>query len=46
MENKERFSHFHVHDGSENPPRNHLALGDVNINIETKTVTALEKYVK
>jgi len=28
MAHREYLQHFHIHDGSENPPRNHLALGD------------------
>lgn len=31
LEHKERLIHFHIHDGSEIPPRNHLALGDGEI---------------
>ena len=26
LENSEKLVHFHIHDGSENPPKNHLAL--------------------
>lgn len=33
MERQERLLHFHIHDGSENPPRNHLALGDGEIDL-------------
>ena len=33
MEHSEKLAHFHIHDGSENPPKNHLALGDGEINI-------------
>ena len=28
MEHKDRLVHFHIHDGTETPPRNHLALGN------------------
>ena len=28
-----KLSHFHIHDGTENPPKNHLALGDGEINL-------------
>ena len=31
MEHEDRLIHFHIHDGSENPPKNHLALGDGEI---------------
>lgn len=33
LEHREKLVHFHIHDGSENPPRNHLALGDGEINL-------------
>ena len=29
-------AHFHIHDGSENPPKNHLALGDGEIDIKER----------
>jgi len=32
-EHTDRLMHFHIHDGSETPPRNHLALGDGEIDI-------------
>jgi sugar phosphate isomerase/epimerase len=28
--------HFHIHDGSEEPPKNHLALGDGEINLHAR----------
>ena len=33
MDHVDRLIHFHIHDGSENPPKNHLALGDGEIDI-------------
>lgn len=33
LEHQERLMHFHIHDGSEVPPKNHLALGDGEIDI-------------
>ena len=33
MEHREKLTHFHIHDGSEKPPRNHLALGDGEIDL-------------
>ena len=33
LEHKDKLSHFHIHDGSENPPKNHLALGDGEIDL-------------
>ncbi|MCR5735534.1 MAG: sugar phosphate isomerase/epimerase [Lachnospiraceae bacterium] len=32
-DHQEKLIHFHIHDGSENPPRNHLALGDGDIDL-------------
>lgn len=36
MEHQEYLVHFHIHDGSEKPPRNHLALGDGEINLRKR----------
>ena len=36
MDRKEHLIHFHIHDGSENPPKNHLALGDGEIDISDR----------
>ena len=36
MEHRERLIHFHIHDGTETPPRNHLALGDGAINLSER----------
>lgn len=33
MEHEEKLIHFHIHDGKENPPKNHLALGDGEIDL-------------
>ena len=33
LEHEHRLMHFHIHDGSENPPKNHLALGDGEIDL-------------
>ena len=30
---RDRLIHFHIHDGTETPPRNHLALGDGEIDL-------------
>ena len=30
---EDRLIHFHIHDGTETPPRNHLALGDGEIDL-------------
>jgi len=33
LERREWLKHFHIHDGTEDPPRNHLALGDGEIDL-------------
>ncbi len=33
LSHKNKLKHFHIHDGRENPPKNHLALGDGEINL-------------
>lgn len=33
MKHENALKHFHIHDGSENPLRNHLALGDGEIDL-------------
>ena len=32
-EHEDKLIHFHIHDGIEKPPKNHLALGDGEIDI-------------
>ena len=36
LEHRERLIHFHIHDGTETPPQNHLALGDGEINLRER----------
>lgn len=36
MSHRSRLVHFHIHDGSETPPRNHLALGDGEIDLRER----------
>ncbi len=33
LRHRDRLRHFHIHDGTEKPPRNHLALGDGAIDL-------------
>ncbi len=42
LKHKERLIHFHIHDGSEAPPRNHLALGSGEIDILSRLKLAEE----
>ena len=36
LEHRDRILHFHIHDGTEAPPRNHLALGDGEIDLRER----------
>ncbi len=36
LEHRERLAHFHIHDGTETPPRNHLALSDGEIDLKDR----------
>ena len=40
MEHKDKLCHFHIHDGSEVPPKNHLALGDGEIDLHDRLMIA------
>ena len=42
MQNVNHLIHFHIHDGSEVPPKNHLALGDGEINLPERLQLAKE----
>ena len=33
LEHRDRLAHFHIHDGTQEPPRDHLALGDGGIDL-------------
>lgn len=41
-----RIIHFHIHDGSETPPKNHLALGDGEINLDERLQLAEERNAR
>ena len=43
MEHRDRLIHFHIHDGTETPPRNHLALGDGEIDLDSRLKLAEER---
>ena len=36
LKNQEKIAHFHIHDGSEKPSRNHLALGHGEIDLKKR----------
>jgi len=42
LAHKDKLKHFHIHDGRENPPKNHLALGDGEINLSERLAMARE----
>ena len=46
MEHSEHLMHFHIHDGSENPPKNHLALGDGEIDLSDRLRLAESKNAR
>lgn len=43
MEHQDKLIHFHIHDGTETPPRNHLALGDGEIDLDARLKLAAER---
>ena len=40
LAHRDRLVHFHIHDGTEDPPRNHLALGDGEIDLMDRLTLA------
>jgi sugar phosphate isomerase/epimerase len=42
-EHRDRLVHFHIHDGTETPPKNHLALGDGKIDLTERLRLAQER---
>ena len=46
MSHKDHLIHFHIHDGSEVPPRNHLALGDGEIDLKERISLAKERNAR
>ncbi len=42
LSHKDKLMHFHIHDGTENPPKNHLALGCGDIDLSERLRTAEE----
>jgi sugar phosphate isomerase/epimerase len=46
MQHKEKLMHFHIHDGSEVPPKNHLALGDGEIDLNDRLRLAGERNAR
>ncbi len=46
MEHKEWLIHFHIHDGTETPPKNHLALGDGEIDLDERLSLAQRRNAR
>ncbi|MCR4875584.1 MAG: sugar phosphate isomerase/epimerase [Clostridiales bacterium] len=43
LSHREKLIHFHIHDGTEQPPRNHLALGDGEIDLKDRLALAADR---
>ena len=43
---RDRLIHFHIHDGTEIPPRNHLALGDGEIDLKDRLALAVQRNAR
>ena len=46
LEHQDCLMHFHIHDGMENPPKNHLALGDGEIDIAERVRLAEKRNAR
>lgn len=46
MSHKDHLIHFHIHDGSAVPPRNHLALGDGEIDLKERLSLAEQRNAR
>ncbi len=46
MDHQDRLIHFHIHDGTEKPPRNHLALGDGEIDLSERLKLAEQRNAR
>ena len=46
MSHQDHLIHFHIHDGSENPPKNHLALGDGEIDLNERLSLAEQRNAR
>ena len=46
MRHRDRLIHFHIHDGREDPPKNHLALGDGEIDLTDRLKLAAERNAR
>jgi len=46
LEHEEHLIHFHIHDGTERPPKNHLALGDGGIDLPDRMKLAQRRNAR
>ena len=46
LSRQDRLVHFHIHDGTERPHRNHLALGDGEIDLADRLVLAENRHCR
>ncbi|MBQ7615244.1 MAG: sugar phosphate isomerase/epimerase [Butyrivibrio sp.] len=46
MEHQDKLIHFHIHDGKEKPPKNHLALGDGEIDLRSRLELAAKRNAR
>ena len=46
MDHQNRLIHFHIHDGTEQPPKNHLALGGGEIDLEARLKLAGDRSAR
>ena len=46
LKHQDRLIHFHIHDGKETPPKNHLALGDGEIDLRARLELAEERKAR
>ena len=46
LEHQDRLVHFHIHDGTETPPRNHLALGSGQIDLRERLMLARSRNAR
>ena len=42
LEHRDRLAHFHIHDGTGTPPRDHMALGDGSIDLKERLTLAAD----
>ena len=45
-ERQDRLIHFHIHDGTEEPPKNHLGLGDGEIDLKARLKLAEQRNAR